>query len=134
MNTNYDDEATRYQNADSEATQFEESTTVEQPDQNLTSDNEVEVTAKKKSGWKRAAVGAGSGLLIGGVATFLMGMKSADPASTDGKQENNNHQEDLSNSEWVDDRVQVATSVNDDMSFGEAFAAAPAEVVSGGCF
>ncbi len=91
MNTNYDDEATQYQGTDNEATQYEETSTVEQPNQNANSDNEVEVTATKKNGWKRAAVGAGSGLLIGGVATVLMGMKSADLEPTDGKQENNNH-------------------------------------------
>lgn len=134
MNTNYDDEATQYQGADNEATQYEETSTVEQPNQNANSDNEVEVTATKKNGWKRAAVGAGAGLLIGGVATVLMGMKSADPEPTDGKQENNNHKDELSNPEWVDDQIQVATSVNDDMSFGEAFAAARAEVGPGGCF
>ena len=134
MNTNYDDEATQYQSADNEANQYEETTTVEQSNQNETSDNNVEVTAAKKNGWKRAAIGAASGLLIGGVATVLMGMKSADPEPTDGKQENNNHKDELSNPEWVDDQIQVATSVNDDMSFGEAFAAARTEVGSGGCF
>ena len=134
MNINYDDEATQYQGTDNEATQYEESSSVEQPNQDVTSDNEVEVTAAKKNGWKRAAIGAGSGLLIGGVATVLMGMKSADPEPTDGKQESNNHKDELSNPEWVDDQIQVATSVNDDMSFGEAFAAARAEVGPGGCF
>lgn len=133
MNTNYDDEATQYPSTDNEATQYEETSTVEQPNQNETSDNEVEVTAAKKNGWKRAAVGAGSGLLIGGVATVLMGMKKADPEP--GKEtERDNHKEELSNPEWVDDQIQVATSVNDDMSFGEAFAAARAEVGPGGCF
>ena len=134
MNTNYDDEATQYQVTDNEDTQYEETSTVEQPNPISNSDNEVEVTAAKKNGWKRAAVGAGSGLLIGGVATVLMGMKSADPEPTDGKQEHDNHKDELSNPEWVDNQIQVATSVNDDMSFGEAFAAARAEVGPGGCF
>lgn len=129
MNTNYDDEATQYQGADNEATQYEETSMVEQNNQSDTSTDEVEVKAAKKSVWKRAAVGAGSGLLIGGVATVLMGMKSADSEPTDG-----NHKEELSNPEWVDDEIHVATSVNDDMSFGEAFAAARAEVGPGGCF
>lgn len=134
MNTNYDDEATQYQGADNEATQYEETSTTNQTNQDAVSNDEVEVKAAKKSVWKRAAVGAGSGLLIGGVATVLMGMKSADPEPTDGKQENDNHKDELSNPEWVDDQIQVATTVNDDMSFGEAFAAARAEVGPGGCF
>lgn len=134
MNTNYDDEATQYQGADNEATQYEETSTVEQASQETTSNDEVEVKTAKRSVWKRAAVGAGSGLLIGGVATALMGMKSADNDSTDGKQETNNHKDELSNPEWVDDQIQVATTVNDDMSFGEAFSAARAEVGPGGCF
>lgn len=134
MNTNYDDEATRYQGADNEATQNEESSKAEQTNQNTTNNDEVEVKSAKKSGWKRVAVGAGSGLLVGSVATVLMGMKSADPESNDGKQEDNNHRDELSNPEWADDQIQVATTVSDDMSFGEAFATARDEIGPGGCF
>lgn len=115
MNTNYDDEATRYEG---------------------TSSDEAEVKTTEKSGWKHAAVGAGSGLLIGSVATVLMGMKSPDtePEPTHGKLEDDNHRDVLSNPEWVDDNIQVATTVSDDMSFGHAFAAARTEVGAGGCF
>lgn len=135
MNTNYDEEATRYEGSDNEATQLEETSNVEQPNRTATSNDEVEVKAVKKSGWKRSAVGAASGLLIGGVTTVLMGMKSADSdPSGDNQEDNNNHKDELSNPEWVDDQIQVATSVNDEMSYGEAFAAARAEVGSGGCF
>lgn len=134
MNTNYDDEATRYQGAENEDTQFVDVTNKEQKADTATSNNEVK-TKSAKGTWKRAAAGAASGLLIGGVSTFLMGMKQSD-ANHDGgdKPEVGNHKEELSNPEWVDDQVQVATSVNDDMSFGEAFAAARAEVGPGGCF
>lgn len=62
-----------------------------------------------------------------------MGMKTPD-SETEGKTESPNHKEELSHPEWVDDQVQVATTVNDDMSFGEAFAAARAEVGPSGCF
>lgn len=124
MKTNYDEEATLYQGSDNEATQFEG-----------TSNDEVEVKAAKKDGWKRVAAGAGSGLLIGSVSTVLMGMTSTESDPSEEKPESdNNHKEELSNPEWVDDQIQVSTSVNDDMSFGEAFAAARAEVGPGGCF
>lgn len=133
MNTNYDDEATQYQASGNEDTQYEETSSTGQANENAASNDEVEVTATKSSGWKRTAVSAGSGLLIGGVATFLMGMKKPDPEPTIDKPVNN-HKDELSNPEWVDDNIQVATCVNDDMSFGEAFAAARAEIGPGGCF
>lgn len=154
MNTNYDNEATQYQNSDNEATQYQnadneatqleetavneettqEETAQEETVQEETSNDEAEVKGSKKEAWKHAAVGAASGLLIGSVATVLMGMKSPDAESTEEKQESNNNKEELSHPEWVDDQIQVATTVNDDMSFGEAFAAARTEVGPGGCF
>lgn len=117
MNTNYDNEAT----------QFEESSTVEQVS------NDEKQAKKTKDDWKKAAIGAASGVLIGGVASVLMGMTNAEQ-EPENETESNNHREELSNPEWVDDQVQVATSVSDDMSFGEAFATARAEVGPGGCF
>lgn len=117
MNTNYDNEAT----------QFEESSTVEQVS------NDEKQAKKTKDDWKKAAIGAASGVLIGGVASVLMGMTNAEQ-EPETETESNNRREELSNPEWVDDQVQVATSVSDDMSFGEAFATARAEVGPGGCF
>ena len=88
--------------------------------------------SKSKSGaWKSAAAGAASGVVIGTLSTTLMGMKSA---GDEPGQPADNHKEELSHPEWVDDQVQVATSVSDNMSFGQAFAAARAEVGAGGCF
>lgn len=132
MNTNYNNEKTQYQGSDNEATQFEETSTSKKKVNNTTSNEEVK-SQSSKNAWKRVAAGAGSGLLIGGVATVLMGMKTPD-SETEGKTESPNHKEELSHPEWVDDQVQVATTVNDDMSFGEAFAAARAEVGPSGCF
>lgn len=143
--SNYDNEYTQYQNPEDEATQFEDTTseqieeTISEPTSDETAstseNDEVEVKDIKKSGWKRTAVGAASGLLIGGVSTFLMGMKKADdPTDDNGDHTEGNHREELSNPDWVDDNIQVATSVNDDMTFNEAFAAARAEVGPGGCF
>lgn len=132
----YDDEATKYQGTDDEATQFEDSTSTEVKNEDTANDNaQDEAKADKKAGWKRYATGAASGILIGGVSTVLMGMKKPDDVgvNTSGKTEGS-RKEELSNPEWVDDQVAVATSVNDDMSFGEAFAAARAEVGPGGCF
>lgn len=131
MKKNYDDEATQYQSPADETTQYEERSSIEL---NATNTSYDETMAKQaKNVWKRTAAGAGSGLLIGGVATVLMGMAKADSNLGDDS-ESDNHKEVLSNPEWVDDRIQVATSVTDDMSFGEAFGAARTEVGPGGCF
>lgn len=127
---NYDDEATRF-----EETSFEtqETTTATLQENNQPAENKA-----KKGAWKQAAVGAASGLVIGSVSTVLMGMTTPEGnIGEDGKPvaaETDNHREELSHPEWVDDEVQVATTVNDDMSFGEAFAAARAEVGPGGVF
>ncbi len=114
---NYDDEATQYQNPDNEATRFEDTTSKQTNDETTAplNNDEVEVKAAKGSTWKRAAVGAGSGLFVGGVATVLMSMKKPDgPDNDSGKKDDSNHKDELSNPEWVDDEIAVATSVNDD--------------------
>lgn len=88
-----------------------------------------------KSTWKNKVAGAGSGLLIGGIAGVMMSAKAPDDVNAEDNQETSpNHSEALSNPDLVDDQVMVATGVNDDMSFGEAFAEARAEVGPGGIF
>lgn len=127
MNKNYDDEAT----------QFEDTTLMnEETDHAAEQENNQnpESTQRKESNWKQAVIGASGGLLIGSVSTVLMGMTTPENEVKPKPENPNNHKEELSHPEWVDDEVQVATSVNDDMSFGEAFAAARAEVGPGGVF
>lgn len=129
---NYDNEATQLDNAANEETILDNekgNTTDAQEQENAASD-EVEVKSAKKD-WKNTAIGAGAGVLVGGLSTFLMGMKADDSNNGHGGGNNSNT---LSHPEWVDGEVKVATSVNDDMSFNEAFAAARAEVGPGGCF
>lgn len=135
----YDDEATQYQNLDDEATLIENPTHEETNDGATIISNYDEVDAKAANDGiaKRAATGAASGLLVGGVSTFLMGMKQAphsDDINNEAEEDDDNHKDVLSNPEWVDNDIAVATTVNDDMSFGEAFAAARADVGPGGCF
>lgn len=141
MNTNYDSEATFFQNPEDEATQFENTTSQQSNDETSapSTGEAAEAKTSKQNMWKRMATGAGSGLLIGSVATVLMGMDK--PGKHDELDDNNgeekqegNHREVLTNPDWVDNDIAVATCVNEDMSFGEAFAAARAEVGPGGCF
>ena len=81
----------------------------------------------------KMGIGIGAGVLIGGVSGALMSMQKNNP---DVQQEDvsDNHSEVLSHPEWVDNEVQVATNVNDNMTFNQAFAAARAQVGAGGCF
>ncbi len=76
---------------------------------------------------KSVAAGLGSGILVGSLATLLSSGTTDPEAEQPGGGE-------LSHPEWTDGHVDVATSVNDSMSFGEAFAAARAEVGAGGVF
>lgn len=142
----YDDEATQFQDPEDDATQFEDTIST-RANNTTTSSNNVKAKKAKDSTWKHVAVGGGVGLLIGGIAPTLMGMKIPDGTddhdhdqdSNNGNTDNNeghegNEEGGVSSTGWVDDQVPVATTVNDDMSFGEAFAAARAEVGPGGCF
>ena len=101
---------------------------------------------------KRVAVGAGAGLVIGGVAAALMSMRSADEPEPEVVDEEGNPvevdeegspveveeepatPEELQDAGVYDGQVPVAGGVSDAMSFGEAFAAARQEVGPGGVF
>ena len=71
-----------------------------------------------------AAIGSGFPFIIGKVKESV----SESPTEV-GKTE-----EPVSSVEWADSNISVASSVNDEMSFNEAFAAARSEVGAGGAF
>lgn len=107
---------------------------------------------KKTSGssndtWKKVAIGGISAIAFGGAAyaatTFIKGESDSDDAASTGAEENSvDNAEVTANAEAAtvqapapyDPSMQMATSVNDDMTFAEAFAAARAEVHAGGMF
>lgn len=74
--------------------------------------------------WKHVAIGGAAGIMMG-VAGAVVGTEGAEAAETGMNAAN--HTPDATG-------VPVAASVNDEMSFGEAFAAARAEVGAGGVF
>ena len=87
-------------------------------------------TAKgSKPMWKKVVVGGVSGIALGAGAVLLSGSKPVDADPTEGEGEEASSMESL-----TDGEVAFAHSVNDDMTFGEAFAAARAEVGPGGVF
>lgn len=73
-----------------------------------------------KTAWKNVTLGGVSGILIGAGAIYAANAYGQEPAQDNPSDSNN-------------DSLQVAKT-NDDMSFGDAFAAARAEVGPGGVF
>lgn len=129
-NTQYDDkrnyaadEATQLDNsrfAADEATQFDDR---EQPVQTPA----APAQPQKRSVGKRVAIAFGASAALGAGAAVLMSATPADSTDDD----------DIvspDHPEWTDGQVAVATTVDDSMSFGEAFNAARDEVGAGGVF
>ncbi len=78
------------------------------------------------------AASAGLGVLLGSVTSFV-----AQGAIKGEESEENNADVDLAaepTTEWADATIPIATSVNDDMTFSQAFSAARNEVGPGGAF
>lgn len=86
-------------------------------------DNHMAPKSSGKSVWGKVAAGAGAGIVLGAATTVLS--SSSEPVEA---------QQEIQHPEWTDGEVPVATSVNDDMSFTDAFNAAREEVGSGGVF
>ena len=130
--TIFDGENTQYQSHDEEATQYDDAYNNEntKTEETETSDNKDNAAKGEKPIWKKVAVGAGSGILLGSAATLLSA--SAPLGHTEG--ENAEEEGSETHPEWTDGEVSVASSVSDDMSFSEAFTAARTEVGSGGVF
>ena len=130
--TIFDGENTQYQSHDEEATQYDDAYNNEntKTEETETSDNKDNAAKGEKPIWKKVAVGAGSGILLGSVATLL----SASAPLGHAEGENAEEEGSETHPEWTDGEVSVASSVSDDMSFSEAFTAARTEVGSGGVF
>ena len=130
--TIFDGENTQYQSHDEEATQYDEAYNNEntKTEETETSDNKDNAAKGEKSIWKKVAVGAGSGILLGSAETLL----SASAPLGHAEGENAEEEGSETHPEWTDGEVSVASSVSDDMSFSEAFTAARTEVGSGGVF
>lgn len=86
-----------------------------------------------KTDWKQVMMGGATGILFGTVGMTLMGS-----ASNPKNEEKEDHKDDSTpvpgTTHVTVDDLPVASSVSDDMSFSEAFAAARAEVGAGGVF
>ena len=95
---------------------------------------EVVEEKSKGNGWKQVVVGGVSGILLGAAGTLFSGFTLPKE-----EQEGDNTHGNVSNGAQAhpqggEAEMAVATSVNDGMSFSEAFAAARHEVGAGGAF
>lgn len=100
---------------------------------NEVNDNgEQEQSKKDGSVWRKAGVSMGLGILLGSTTSFVT--TSAINSEFDKPIEPIEPTSPVEQPEWTDGKVEIATSVNDEMSFSQAFGAARAEVGSGGVF
>lgn len=89
--------------------------------------NDCESNAKSTIKTVSTAV---TGAAIGSVFPFVIGKVKESVVEVKSEETGDNKP----SVEWANDDISVATKVNDDMSFNEAFAAARAEVGAGGAF
>lgn len=136
-----DDEATRYEEFAADATKLgstqknESEEISEKPSEEIT-DKETEENSKNESTIRRVLVGATTGIMVGATTTLLMGMtRPVPPKPQEGDNQPAAEDAEISEKpEWLVGDLDVATSVNDGMTFGEAFSAAREEVGAGGVF
>lgn len=123
-----------------EATMLDESAkTKEQPEVAPTKSGESASTGSQRGMWRKVAVNGGVGILFGAASSLFTsatigGEEIVTPNSPDSSSSHGSSHSTSEISPIVDDQVSVATAVDDDMSFSQAFAAARAEVGPGGVF
>ncbi len=91
----------------------------------------IQPIGQKNNTWKKVTIGTATGILFGSLVTTLTS------ATVDVPIENEEDTADNTphvHPAYVDDQIAIATTVNDDMSFSQAFAAARREVGPGGVF
>ena len=129
------DENTVMNGAQEEETTFEDDQTTIGDDktEELQQEPKAEEPAEPKEShrWQKVVIGGAAGLCLGATASFLTtseavaAKENAETKEPDGT----GHHHPL-----VDDSLPMADTVTDDMSFGEAFAAARAEIGPAGAF
>lgn len=93
------------------------------------------VRVKKAPLWRKVAVGMGAGILLGTTSSFMTSAIAGETSSETDNASDSDSSSDAGNvSAVTDGEVAVASSVSDDMSFSEAFAAAREELGPGGAF
>lgn len=100
-------------------------------------DASVEVApAKKNSGWKSVTISGVAGVMLGSASTLFAHEKLEEQQNNEESQGEDvtGQGTNTPHAEATHSDIHMASSVNDDMSFSEAFAAARHEVGAGGAF
>lgn len=121
-----------------EATDLDEPTNNRKKEEAASPASEVTTeSSAPKGGWRKVAVGTGTGIVFGAASTIFTSATTA-TANQDGEDNLDDpdiHGDDPVNQHpLVDDSISMAGNVDDQMSFSQAFAAARAEVGPGGVF
>ena len=127
------DEKTTYDNANSN----NEDTLLDNRQMGAKKQNKENVAAKpSRAKWVKIAGGAGTGLLLGSVAMLMMSSKPADGEIESSNGDTPGHEgfAETDASATAAGSIPQADSVSEDMSFGEAFAAARQEFGPGATF
>ena len=124
-------EETKYEETLYEANQVNPSNEVNGNEEVNNSEN---CKSEKKSTWRKVGVGMGLGVLLGSTTSFMTTSTIVANPSKPDKPENPDNPTNPQQPEWTDGKVEIATTINDEMSFSQAFGAARAEVGSGGAF
>lgn len=130
MNTDdtiYDkDDATTYDSVKEQESKAEDQTAAD----NAAVKAEEEKAEKKDYTWQKVVIGGTAGIALGAVASYFTAAKAATAEETE---EAAAEAADNGNP-LVDNSLQIADTVTEDMPFSQAFAAARAEVGPGGVF
>ncbi len=132
------------ENVNNEATELEEQEGAVQEDE-VEAGKEAAQKSSKGSTLRKAAAGMGAGILLGSLSSFAIPKSSGEDVVSEEEVEviDESHEDFVGpvldedyqpENPWSDGNVEIASGVSDDMSFGEAFSAARAEVGSGGAF
>ena len=102
-------------------------------------DTRKENNSENGSVWRKAGINMGLGILLGSSTSFMTSSTMNNPVKPDDpnepvKPEKPTETTSEEQQVWSDGKVEVATSVNDEMSFSQAFGSARSEVGSGGAF
>ena len=117
-----------------ETTTHDESTHMDEQKKDTTAKVSEAAPATKKGGtWKKVAMSGGTGILFGAAYSLFTSATPPDPDDPTVPASTPAHEPEQP-APIVDESISMATCVDDDMSFSQAFAAARAEVGPGGVF
>lgn len=109
---------------------YDESTVYDKTMVDTQNVGETPADEKKSHTWQKVVIGGTAGIALGAAASYLSTTKAATSESIESTEE----EAETNGNPLVDDTVDMAGGVEEEMSFSQAFATARAEVGPGGAF